>query len=211
MPARAGDRLPTCASRGRRPTAAARPRSSIQPAISATTDERPGGDDARGRTSVELGSRRGRTRTDEVDDAEQREQRADPDHRLEGEADDVHRRAVAGRDGVETLHRSRSGRGTRAARAASGSGCRTRPRRPRTSRACASARPSSSCASPSNAASLTGWFVGDVAAVPVADEDLHRRGERRDRQRDRERGALVAAPAPAQPRERVRARRRGSR
>ena len=44
---------------------------------------------------------------------------------------------------------------------------------------------------------------GDLASVPVADEHLHRRGQRRDGQRDRQRGALVAAPAAAQPAEGV--------
>src|SRR5207253_11141320 len=43
----------------------------------------------------------------------------------------------------------------------------------------------------------------DLAAVPVADEDLRDRGERRDRKRDRERRALVAAPAAAEPAEGV--------
>ena len=90
----AGDRLPRCASRGRRPTAGARPRSSTQPAISATTDSGPASDERRGRTSATRAARRRRTRTNEDDDAEQRQQRADADHRLEGEAHDVDRRAV---------------------------------------------------------------------------------------------------------------------
>ncbi len=40
--------------------------------------------------------------------------------------------------------------------------------------------------------------LGHLARDPVADDQLHRRRERRDRQRNRQRDPLVASPAPAQ-------------
>ena len=44
---------------------------------------------------------------------------------------------------------------------------------------------------------------GDVAGRPIADQHLHGRGQRCDRQRDRQGCALVASPAAAQPAHRV--------
>src|SRR5206468_3332042 len=43
----------------------------------------------------------------------------------------------------------------------------------------------------------------DLAPIPVADDDLHRRTERRNGERDCERRALVAAPTPTEAAERV--------
>ncbi len=50
---------------------------------------------------------------------------------------------------------------------------------------------------------LDGLVARDVARRPVADHDLHGRGQRGDGQRDRQRDALVVVAPPAQPAPRV--------
>src|SRR5438445_6438710 len=65
-------------------------------------------------------------------------------------------------------------------------------------------RASRGLAEPFERRELRRLLVGDRAPVPVADDYLDRRRERRDRERNGERRALVAAPATTQARECVR-------
>ena len=137
---------------------------------------------------------------------------ADPDHRLEGEARHVHRRfdGRSGRHRVEPLDgRVRVVVGQEREQARDPIPYRTsspsyQPRMWIGARVVV-------VPSPSSAASLAGCFSVDVARDPVADDQLHRRGDRRGRERDRERRPLVAAAAPAQRAPRVAGRRARSR
>jgi hypothetical protein len=140
----------------------------------------------------------------QVDESDQRQQRADPDHCLEGEPHYVDRRLVGERDDVQALDdrvRVVGGEDRQqardldppddrvpvvpAAQVLGGASCRLRQALHR--------------------GQLDRLILSHVPGGPVADDDLQRRRHRRGGHRDAERGALVAAAAAAQERPRVRA------
>src|SRR5207247_4968970 len=132
----------------------------------------------------------------QINDREQREPAADPDHGLEGVTDDVHRRTVGGRDRVESLDL-----GVEPMEGEQGEQVRQRnpvldlPTRVPTEDVDGGAR--GGLAKPLEGGELGRLRARDLAAGPVADEGLCDRRERRYRKWDCEGRALVPAPAAA--------------
>ena len=143
--------------------------------------------------------RAGATRSSPNQQREQQQRRADPDHRVEGEVDDVDRRA--GRRRVRSPGRCTVAVGVvgrRAATARRGSRARTAARRRCRARRATAATALGGVESPSMAASLAGWFSATAVAIQSPTTSWIGRRDGGEGERDQQPEPVVAVAAAAQ-------------